>query len=579
MFSLGAIVGTFVGPHNRAEVLLSTSERTVNSSNIIINNNRKQSHFQETKKNRSSTGKMLEQEVCNESDVSEGQMKQVEFGSGKILLSKYNGQISAVSGKCTHYGAPLITGAYKDGKVRCPWHGACFNAVTGDIEDFPGLDSLHKYEVAIKNGKVIVKGSENTLKDFRCIKPMEDSCATKEIFLIIGGGGAAITCAETLRQQGFTGKIIMATSENHVPYDRPKLSKMLNAEPSKLYLRTPEFLKEKNIEVLYGKKAMKVDLQDKTVVFEDGTSQKYTKLFTATGGSPKLLNVPGSELGGVLYLRTPDDANQIDKLCPEKEIVILGTGFISMELAAYFSSKCKSVTVIGSGRTKYPFEKLLGDRIGKMYYNQHTSKGVKLIMDSPVKELVGENGKVAGVVLSNGQTIKADVVLVGIGVTPSTKYFNGAGVQMNSLGYVIVDKYLCASSDVYCGGDIVSFPYHYGDNEMINIGHWQLASNHGRCAAMNMLGKETPCVTVPFFWTQQYGKSLRYAGYAGGYDEILYEGNVEELTFAAYYFRKGKFVAIACINMGAKASEMALLIQDNQLPSMEDMKAKITSKE
>lgn len=521
---------------------------------------------------------MLEQVVCESNGILEGELKEVEFGSGKILLSKHNGVISAVSAKCTHYGAPLITGAYKNGKVRCPWHGACFNTTTGDIEDFPGLDNLHKYEVSIKDGKVIVSGDEKTLKDFRCTKAFNGDCKEKEIYLIVGGGGAAIICAETLRKEGFIGQIILATAENHLPYDRPKLSKALNTEPSKLYLRSNEFFKERKIEILFNKKAVQVDSDKNVVHFEDGTRQTYTKLFTATGGSPRPLTIPGCDLKNILYLRTPEDANFIDTVSPDKDLVVIGTGFISMELAAYFAKKCKSVTVIGSGRSRYPFERLLGERIGKMYYEQHISKGIKFYLDQPIKEIKGNDGTVTHVVLKNDETIKADVIIAGIGVSPSTGYFKNTNVQLDKAGHVIVDKFLQASDNIFCGGDIVLFPYRYDNDRLVNIGHWQLASYHGKCAALNMLGKKIPCSTVPFFWSGQFGKSLRYAGHCEKFDEIIYDGNVEEMTFAAYYYSVGKLAAVACMNMGAKASEVAFWIEDGTTPTPEELKKQINAK-
>lgn len=521
---------------------------------------------------------MIEQQICEENDIKEGEMKQFELGQGKVLITKTNGSISAVSAKCTHYGAPLVTGAYKHGKVRCPWHGACFNTVTGDIEDFPGLDSLHKYEVNIRNGKVFVKANEETFADFRRVKPMQTCCSDDEIYLIIGGGCAAILCAETLRQEGFKGQVIMTTQECHVPYDRTKLSKMLNAEAEKLYLRKEAFLKEKDIKIQFNKKAYSVDSTKRTVSFSDGSVQQYTKLFVATGGQPRVLSIPGHDLQNIFYLRSPEDANKIHESSQGKDVVILGTGFIGMEIAAYLTGKAKSVAVVGSGRSKVPFEKLLGEKVGSRFMKMHMDKGVKFHLDQPVKEIKGANGKVAGVVLQDDEVLPADVVLSGIGVVPSTGFMKDTSVQMNKYGHIIVDKFMKADEGIYAGGDIVSYPYCHDNDCRINIGHWQLASAHGRVAAMNMLGKEKPCVTVPFFWTGQFGKSLRYAGHCSSFDEIVYEGDVDDMKFAAYYIRKGKVHAIACMNMGAKASEVAFELQNGCFSCPEHLRVVNSSK-
>ncbi|XP_065647012.1 apoptosis-inducing factor 3 isoform X2 [Hydra vulgaris] len=506
---------------------------------------------------------MIKQIVCNATDLREGELKEFDLGPGKVLLSKVNGQISAVSSKCTHYGAPLITGAYKNGKVRCPWHGACFSTITGDIEDFPGLDCLQAFKVEVNDGKVIVIANEESLINFRRVKSMDGYCSeNKNIILILGGGVSALICAETLRQEGYQGEIIMATKESHVPYDRTKLSKALNTKASDLYLRDINFLNEKGIIMAFNKLAVSVDIIQRKVLFADHSFQSYTKLFIATGSQPRHLDIPGNDLENIFYLRTPENANDIDSACINKDIVILGSGFIGMELACYFINKAKSVSVVG--RTSVPFEKLLGERVGKSLKMLHIAKGVKFF-ESSIKELIGTQGKVVGVVLADGTVIKTDVVISGIGVSPSTEFLENSSVVRDECGFIKVDQFMRCNTDVYAGGDIVSFPYVYDSGKYINIGHWQVASAHGRYAALNMLEKNVPLVTVPFFWTSLYGNSLRYAGYCSSFDQILYEGNVEELKFVAYYCRDGQVRAVASMNCGAKASEMAFKIESGDI--------------
>lgn len=503
--------------------------------------------------------------VCEENEVIEGAMKQFALGSGKILLTKYKGEISAVSAKCTHYGAPLATGSYSNGRVRCPWHGACFSTVTGDIEDFPGLDSLHKYDVNIKDGKVFVSYNEESMSNFRRIKEMTSSCSVGKTFLLLGGGAASMLCAENLRQEGFEGQVIIATQENHLPYDRPKLSKQMQAEASTLYLRDENFLKEKNIHIIF-KKVESVDVDKRMVTFSDNSKQSYDKLFVGTGGTPRTLSIPGADLENVLYLRSPEDGNRIHNACQEKNVVVIGTGFIGMEVAAYLNKKAKSVSVVGSGRVKIPFAALLGEKIGSMFLKMHKDKGVKFFMDSGAKEINGADGKVQSVVLKDGTVIPADIVISGIGVVPSTTFLKDTNVKLDNRGNLVVDEFLYAGNNVYGGGDIVSFPYWYDGGKYVNIGHWQLASAHGKCAALNMLDKKTPIRSVPFFWTGQFGKSLRYAGHCTSFDEIIYEGDVDEMKFTAYYCRENKVYAVAAMNMGAKASEVAFLLQDGTCP-------------
>lgn len=162
--------------------------------------------------------------ACNVNDMKDGEMKEIDIGETRALLVKDKGNFSAIGHKCTHYGAPLVKGVFKDGYVRCPWHGACFNTQTGDIEDFPGLDCVPKHEVYIKNGnEVIVKALQSDLKSHkRAKKLIKILDKNGKHFLIVGGGPTSVTCAETLRQNGFTGKITIASMDSHLPYDRYK---------------------------------------------------------------------------------------------------------------------------------------------------------------------------------------------------------------------------------------------------------------------------------------------------------------------------------------------------------------------
>ena len=160
--------------------------------------------------------------ACNVNDMKDGEMKEVDIGDTRALLIRDQGNFSAIGHKCTHYGAPLVKGVLKNGYVRCPWHGACFNIATGDIEDFPGLDCVPKHEVYVKDGnKVMIKALQSSLKSHKRVKKMVESFDENgKHFLIIGGGPTSVTCAETLRQNGFTGKITIASMDSHLPYDR-----------------------------------------------------------------------------------------------------------------------------------------------------------------------------------------------------------------------------------------------------------------------------------------------------------------------------------------------------------------------
>uniref|UniRef100_A0A8C1HD36 Apoptosis inducing factor mitochondria associated 4 n=1 Tax=Cyprinus carpio carpio TaxID=630221 RepID=A0A8C1HD36_CYPCA len=229
--------------------------------------------------------------VCLESDLQDGQMKEVEVDQNKILLVRNNGEFTAVGGLCTHYGAPLIKGALVGDRVRCPFHGACFNTKTGDIEEFPGLDCLPKYKVKVEGGKVYVTTDKK-------VSLMQ--CNICECLCFIGP--ASLQCAETLRQNGYEGRIIMVTKDEQLPLDKTKLSKAMNIEIEKVLLRQNDFLQEHGIDVWTKKEVKSVDTEAKTLTFSDGTNQHYDQLLISTGGRARPLQCPGAELKNVKLL-------------------------------------------------------------------------------------------------------------------------------------------------------------------------------------------------------------------------------------------------------------------------------------
>ncbi|KYO36967.1 apoptosis-inducing factor 3 isoform B [Alligator mississippiensis] len=234
---------------------------------------------------------VVEASVCHVKDLENGQMREVDLGCGKALLIKENGEYYAMGHKCPHYGAPLVKGVLSKGRVRCPWHGACFNIGTGDIEDFPGLDSLPKFQVKIEKEKVYIRASKQALQTQRRTKVMAKCISlsnyniTSTNILIIGAGAAGLVCAETLRQEGFSDRIVMCTMDRHLPYDRPKLSKSMDSHSDQITLRPKEFFRTFDIEVLTETQVAAVDIKNKIAVFKDGFKMEYNKLLIATGST------------------------------------------------------------------------------------------------------------------------------------------------------------------------------------------------------------------------------------------------------------------------------------------------------
>uniref|UniRef100_A0A8C8LQQ5 Rieske domain-containing protein n=1 Tax=Oncorhynchus tshawytscha TaxID=74940 RepID=A0A8C8LQQ5_ONCTS len=488
----------------------------------------------------------LTEVVCLESELKDGQMMEVEVGLHNVLLVRSEGIYSAIGNQCTHYGAPLSKGVLSGHRVRCPWHGACFNIQTGDLEEYPGMDclpfmnSLSRQTKRIKSMGSRVEGVIHTI-------------------LLLGGGENGILglmCAETLRQENFGGRIIMVTRDNLLPYDKTRLSKVMNVEDDSILLRRMEFFHKHDIEVWLRKEAMSLDTEKKKVTFDDGSVQSYDQLLISTGCRAKGLECPGKDLENVKMLETPEDARQIHVACMGCHIVIVGTSFVGMEVASYMTDKASSITVIGS--SELPYQKTLGPEIGKVTMMMLAEKDVAFYMNDNVSEVRGENGKVKEVVLKSGTVIPADVLIVGIGVIPNSEFLQGTPIAMDSKSSVIVDKCMRTNVlEVFCGGDLATFPLTMAKDQRVNIGHWQMAQAHGRVAALNMLNIPTELNSVPYYWTVLLGKNIRYTGYGEGYTDIVVKGKVEEQKFLAFYIKDDEVIAAASLNYDPAVSAVA----------------------
>ncbi|XP_052901936.1 apoptosis-inducing factor 3 isoform X1 [Anopheles moucheti] len=482
----------------------------------------------------------IEAVVCQESDIGDNQMKQVELGEGKVLLVRQNGKLTAIGSKCSHYGAMLVTGALGEGRVRCPWHGACFNVETGDIEDFPGMDSLPCYRVTVgEAGDVKVRAKRTELATNKRARVMTKRAEQDErTYVVIGGGPSGATCAETLRQQGFTGRIVMINKEPSLPYDRIKVSKTMDMDLEKCLLRTQQFYDANDIEVMLGIAVTRLDGATREITLDNGYKIRYDKAYIATGSKPRRPPIDGADLDNVCVLRTAADSKQVnEQLGPEKQIVILGTSFIGLEAAAYCVNKVAKVTVIGRGAV--PLKESFGDAVGKRVMELFQEKGVEFVMNSGIRRCIGEAGTLKQVELTDGTMLDADVCIFGIGSTLYTEFLANSGITLNRNGSINTDQYLETNIEgVYVGGDIANAPVHSNDGQQATIGHYPLAQYHGCVAALNMAGVATPLKAVPFFWTVLFGKSFRYCGY-GTPDEVVVEGDLAGLKFVAFYIGKG----------------------------------------
>lgn len=509
------------------------------------------------------------------SDLRDGEMKEVEADGQQILLARVNGSYHAVGAHCTHYGAPLAEGYLSGERIVCPWHHACFSAVTGELEEPPAFDSLPRFKVKIKDCEIFVILPEKSSD--RRIPPMEKrNLGDERQFVILGGGAAGFMAAQTLREEGFTGRIVMITREDRAPYDRPNLSKDYlqgHAESVWMPLRSDDFFDENDIEIFREKEATKVDARAKEITFKDGMILEYDSLLIATGGIPRSLPFQSGAQKNVLLLRGFADSDAIIAAAKEgSRAVVVGASFIGMETASSLRTRGCDVTVVAPD--KVPFEKMLGEEIGRLFQKIHERKSVKFKLGTKVKSFEGGE-KIQAVVLENQERIEVDFVVVGIGVTPTTGFLEG--VELHEDGGVIADEFLCAADGLYAAGDIA----HYHDqrtNELTRIEHWRLAMQQGRCAVRNMLGKKTAFTAIPFFWTTQFDATLTYVGYAKQWDKIIIHGDLQRQDFLAFYVWDGRVLAVAGMNRNREMASFEEKLRLGEMPSARQLEEASASK-
>jgi len=484
--------------------------------------------------------------VANALDLRDGDMKEVSVDETRILLARVGDDFYAVSATCPHYGAPLAEGALCGTRIVCPWHHAVFNVVNGDLEEPPALDSLTSYEVRVEGERILVSLPEEAEDRRTPAMVKQDPIADPRQFVIIGAGAAGYAAAQALREEGFRGNVVMITREDRAPYDRPNLSKDYlhgHAEPEWMPLRSDDFFKEHDIQVILNREVTRVDARAKTITFESGETMDYDALLVATGAAPVRLNIPGADLKNVCVLRSFADADSIiETAARSRRAVVVGASFIGMEAASSLRERGLDVTVIAPSRE--PYETTLGAEVGALFRRVHESHGVRFKLGSIVYRFEGSHN-VEAVTLDNGERIETDMVVVGVGVRPVTQFLDG--VELDHAGAVIVDSRLRAADGLYAAGDIASYP-DPRTGERVRIEHWRTAQQQGRTAARNMVGRNVRFDAVPFFWTRQFDAGLLYVGHAASWDEIIYRGDVKSHDFLAFYVKDNRVHAVAGMN-------------------------------
>jgi len=372
--------------------------------------------------------------------------------------------------------------------------------------------------------------------------------STSQTHVIVGASLAGAKAAETLRDEGFDGRIVLIGSESERPYERPPLSKdYLRGESGrdKVYVHPEDFYAERDIELRLGTTAVSLDTGAREVELDDGTRLGYDRLLLTTGSEPRRLPIPGAELDGVLYLRSVDDSDALRaRLDAGGSVVVVGAGWIGCEVAASARQRGLEVTVLDP--LGVPLERVLGPELGAVYRDVHSDHGVRMLMDTGVEAFEGE-GRVERVRTAGGDLLDCDFVVVGVGIAPRTGLAEEAGIAVRD--GVAVDAHLRTDAEgVFAAGDVAG-AHHPFYGEAIRVEHWANALNQGPAAARNMLGEAAPYERLPYFFSDQYDVGMEYSGFARSWDRVVFRGDPASREFIAFWIADDRVAAGMNVNV------------------------------
>jgi NADPH-dependent 2,4-dienoyl-CoA reductase/sulfur reductase-like enzyme/nitrite reductase/ring-hydroxylating ferredoxin subunit len=491
------------------------------------------------------------------SDLPEGGMLLGHVGEEAVLLARRGEEVFAVGATCTHYGGPLAEGLLVGETVRCPWHHACFSLRTGEAVRAPAFDPVPCWRVEQRDGRLFVR--EKLVPPTRrpaAAKPAAGAAPGR--IVIIGGGAAGFAAAERLRREGYAGRLTLLSADDAAPYDRPNLSKdyLAGTAPEEwIPLRPESFYAENAIELRLGTTVAGIDPSGRRVLLAGGGELLFDRLLLATGAEPVRPPIPGADTLQVRTLRSLRDSRAlIEAAKSARQAVLIGAGFIGLEVAAALRARGLAVHVVAPEAR--PLERVLGPELGDLVRRLHEEQGVVFHLEAEVAGI--EPGRVN---LEGGQSLGAELVVLGTGVRPRMELAERAGLAVDH--GVLVDEYLETSAPgIFAAGDIARWPDPHS-GERIRIEHWVVAELQGQAAALNMLGGERRrrFTAAPFFWSRHYDTSIHYVGHAQRWDAIEVEGDIGARDAELRYLRDGRILAVATVGRDLRSLEAAAAME------------------
>jgi len=375
--------------------------------------------------------------------------------------------------------------------------------------------------------------------------------STTPSFVIVGASLAGATAAQTLRDEGFTGRITLLGDELQRPYERPPLSKGLllgETDREKVFVHQEKWYAENDVDLRLGTAVTRIYRDARNLTLADKSLVPYDALLLTTGATPRSLRLPGADLDGVLYLRRLEDSEKLRAaFATGPRVVIIGAGWIGLETASAARAAGLEVTVLE--QAKLPLLRVLGYDVAQFFADLHLDHEVDLRCGVEVEAVTGADGRVTGVRLGDGTRLGADLVLVGVGISPNDYLAADAGLEMDN-GILVNERLQTSDPAIYAAGDVAN-AYHPWLSRHLRVEHWANARRQGAAAARAMLGHDVSFDRLPYFFSDQYDVGMEYTGYVepDGYDEIVFRGDVAAREFVAFWLADGRVLAGMNVNV------------------------------